>query len=105
MVKSKQNKGNMPYIKQDDRKLYDDLINQITYKLLNKLPANNGKHFSEGDLNYVISSVVWKLFDVLSSYGRGNTLVGVIECVKQEFIRRKLNNYEDKKIIENGDIN
>jgi hypothetical protein len=33
-----------------------------------------------------------------------NEIVGALECCKQEFIRRKLNPYEDKKIKENSDV-
>ena len=94
----------MPYIRKEERERYDVVIDQITTLLLDKLPGNNGKYFSEGDLNYIVSSIVWKLFDVLPSYTRGNELVGVLECVKQEFIRRRLNGYEDSKIKENGDL-
>jgi hypothetical protein len=94
----------MPYITKKERKPYNESIDTIVDKLLNKFPADNGRHFSEGDLNYIFSSIVWKLFDILPSYTRGNELIGVLECVKQEFIRRKLNPYEKKKIKENGDI-
>ena len=94
----------MPYITKQERPRYDELIEKVTTTLLEKFPAENGKGFSEGDLNYVISSVVWNLFDKKPSYSVGNKLVGVLECVKQEFIRRRLNGYEDKKIEENGDI-
>jgi hypothetical protein len=94
----------MPYITKSDRPRYDGEINEIVEKLVNKLPGDNGKHYNEGELNYIISSIVWKLFNKRRSYSNGNTLVGVLECVKQEFIRRKLNPYEDEKIQENGDI-
>ena len=94
----------MPYITKPERTRYDDLIKKITECLLEKFPADNGKSFSEGDLNYVISSIVWKLFDNKPGYKTGNTLVGVLDCAKQEFYRRKLASYEDKKIIENGDV-
>ncbi len=94
----------MPYIKKEERERYDESIDKITYLLLDKFPGDNHKHFQVGDLNYIISSIVWELFDANPSYTRGNELVGVIECVKQEFIRRKLNGYEDLKIAENGDL-
>ena len=94
----------MPYIRQEERQRYDDSIKNIVHLLLDKFPGDNSKHFQVGDLNYVVSSIVWKLFDALPSYTRGNELVGVIECVKQEFIRRRLNDYEDSKIKQNGDI-
>jgi len=33
-----------------------------------------------------------------------NSVVGILECAKQEFIRKVVNPYENKKIIENGCI-
>lgn len=94
----------MPYIRKEERERYDEAIDKITSLLLNKFPGDNGKYFTVGDLNYIVSSIVWTLFDVNPSYTRGNELVGVLECIKQEFIRRRLNGYEDLKIKENGDI-
>jgi hypothetical protein len=57
-----------------------------------------------GEVNYVISSIIWELFKYKRSYTIGNNLIGVLECVKQEFYRRQLAPYEDKKIKENGDL-
>jgi hypothetical protein len=94
----------MPYIKKEDRERYDSEIDKITCLLLDKFPGDNNRHFQVGDLNYIVSSIVWTLFDILPSYTRGNELVGVLECIKQEFIRRRLNAYEDEKIKANGDI-
>lgn len=94
----------MPYIRTAERERYDVEIDKITSLLLDKFPGDNSRHFSVGDLNYIISSIVWALFDTNQSYTRGNELVGVLECVKQEFIRRRLNQYEDLKIKENGDL-
>ena len=89
----------MPYIKKEDRIKFDenicDLVNKIT---------NDGVDFKVGEVNYIISSIVWKLFQGNMSYTNGNNLMGVLECVKQEFYRRKLSQYEDKKITENGDL-
>lgn len=94
----------MPYIRREDRERYDKEIDRITFLLLDKLPGDNSRYFSVGELNYIVSSIVWALFEANPSYTRGNELVGVLECIKQEFIRRKLNDYEDLKIKENGDI-
>lgn len=80
----------MPYITQDRRK---ELIALEKLELL-----------SPGDLNFLISRLIWKEFDRSPSYTKANEIVGVLECAKQEFIRRKLNPYEDKKILENGDL-
>lgn len=95
----------MPYIKQEERQRYDDAIKNIVHLLLDKFPGDNGKRFVVGDLNYIVSSIVWDLFDALPSYTRGNELVGVIECVKTEFYRKKLADYEDLKEKEHGTLN
>ena len=95
----------MPYIKQDKRKDYDKLIYEITCVLLDSGPPGKyGNTADVGDLNYVISSIIWNLFDSDTCYSTGNNLMGVLECVKQEFYRRKLSEYENIKIKENGDL-
>lgn len=94
----------MPYISQTERDRYNNLINECINLLIDKFPGDNRKHFQTGDLNYIISSIVWTLFDINPSYTRANEIVGVLECVKHEFIRRRLNNYEDEKIKQNGDL-
>lgn len=90
----------MPYIKQEDRKQYNSAIED----LLDAISNHGFSPVKPGDLNYVISKMVWEIFDKNPSYTRGNELVGVLECIKQEFIRRRLNVYEDEKIKENGDL-
>lgn len=87
----------MPYIKQADRKKYDPAVDALS-DVLNVGAATSG------DINYCISRIIWELFDRKASYTRANELVGVLECIKQEFIRRRLNAYEDLKIIQNGDV-
>ena len=89
----------MPYIKQEDRPKFEEGIKQ----LLHDLPlTNNG--LKRGELNYVISSIVWRIFEQHPSYTLANDLHGVLECVANEFYRRKVAPYEDLKIKENGDI-
>ena len=85
----------MPYIK--DRGIFDVKINELV-KLLTE------PEFKPGNLNYVISSLIWKIFSAKPSYTLANNLIGAIECVKLEFYRRKVSPYEDEKIKENGDI-
>lgn len=94
----------MPYIPEPERHRYEGVIQQSVELLTEKLPGENGKGFIAGDLNFILSSIVWRLFDKKPSYTNGNTLVGVLECVKQEFLRRRLNGYEDEKIKTNGDL-
>jgi hypothetical protein len=94
----------MPYITQNTRKRYDTLIDDVVNKLSDKYPVDHGNDFDEGDLNYIVSKICWTLFDKSPSYSKANKIVGALECIKQEFIRRKVNPYEDDKSKQNGDI-
>lgn len=85
----------MPYIQQKDREKFDPAINTLLSQI---------KEVNPGELNYIFSKIVWKLFDREPSYTVANSMIGALECVKQEFIRRKLSNYEDQKIAAHGDL-
>lgn len=93
----------MPYIQSDKRPRYDKTVQTLVEKLTETFP-NGEQTLDVGHLNYVISSIVWKLFKQSPSYRRANDLLGVLEAVKLEFVRRQVNPYEDRKIAENGDL-
>jgi hypothetical protein len=84
----------MPYIKQSDRENKNILIEQLSNTITN-----------EGDLNYVIT-MLCKEFLIAKgeSYSTHNTIMGVLTCAKEEWYRRRVSSYEDKKISENGDV-
>jgi hypothetical protein len=90
----------MPYIPLKDRAKFDPAITTLEEELINF----GLKPLSVGELNFVVSSLIWRLFDRNPSYTLGNDLIGTLECVKAEFIRRRLNHYEDSKIRQNGDL-
>jgi len=90
----------MPYIKAEKREKFDDHIEE----LIDTLTDHGFSNVTIGELNYIISKIVWDIFRKSPSYTLGNNMVGVLECVKQEFYRRQLSKLEDEKIIENGDI-
>ena len=100
------NIDNMPYIKKEDREKFGEAIYPIleAFYYDGKGTWDYNKPISPGELNYLISSILWTIFDKNPSYTLGNNIVGMLECVKQEFYRRKLAPYEDEKIVENGDI-
>lgn len=98
MLKKERKSNNMPYIKPDDRMKFDQPINELVDLL------GSSKGVNVGELNYVISSIVWELFRDKYCYAEGNAIVGVLECVKQEFYRRQLAPLEDQKQEENGDL-
>ena len=80
----------MPYVKKEDRKnVRIDIEGDLT----------------EGMLNFAITQLILKyLKQHGESYKTFNSIVGVLECAKQEFYRRMIAPYEDKKIKENGDV-
>lgn len=58
-----------------------------------------------GDLNYVITTICHNyLRERGTNYQNVNDIIGVLECAKQEFYRRIVSPYEDKKIKQNGDV-
>jgi len=85
----------MPYIEPENRPKLDQFIEQLTQLILN-----------EGELNYVISKLCFALMMELGGkrYKNMNSVIGVLECAKMEFYRRIAAEYEDKKIIGNGDV-
>jgi hypothetical protein len=104
----------MPYIKEDRRNTLDHNINELVLYI--KMNVNDGSNpyatskltneqFLDiaGDINYSVSRLVSRLMGEVS-YGKIAIITGVLENIKQEFYRRVAENYEEKKITENGDI-
>lgn len=83
----------MPYIKADRRENLDR-VHDLGY------PATLGP----GELNYAITQLVRSYVGSDVSYAKINEVVGVLECAKLELYRRLAAPYEDKKIVENGDV-
>ena len=83
----------MPYIKQEDRPKFETALSLVP------------KIKTAGELNYLLTRMVHKyITDNGFSYATVNDVVGVLECAKLELYRRRISPYEDKKIIENGDV-
>ncbi len=87
----------MPYIEQKDRKEIDDAMSILL--LLIDCTA------TAGELNYIITRILHQSFNpALNGYARYNELIGMLECAKLELYRRMVVPYEDKKILQNGDV-
>ena len=85
----------MPYIVKAQREKYDGAIQEIG-RVIGTTPGN---------LNYVVTRICHGYLDNGTlSYQRINDVIGALECAKLELIRRRVNSYEDKKILENGDL-
>ncbi len=87
----------MPYITQEERRELDPIIDQLI-DALRKAPKDR----VDGRLNYVIYRLLLNLYE--PRYFEYNRAMGVLACVSQEFYRRIVAPYEDKKMRESGDI-
>ena len=83
----------MPYIKQEKRKDFDDLIEQIAIRIC-----------GAGDLNYCVSKLIYLLLGNNASYADYNQKIGVLECAKLELYRKMVAPYENSKALENGEV-
>ncbi len=87
----------MPYIKSDKRQPIDELLISIT-EHISQLPLEE----QDGALNYMITKLLKSVYT--PSYFNYNRAVGLINCIGEEWYRRQIAPYEDKKILENGDV-
>lgn len=84
----------MPYIKEDDRKninhIIEDLISYIN---------------SKGDLNYTVCELIGRLIlNTKIDYTQISEWIDTLPDAEAELRRRLLDPYENQKIIENGDV-
>lgn len=82
----------MPYIKQDNRKVMDEIV-QLMLDLNVKV---------DGDLNYILYKFCKKA--VKPSYNNYKNFIGELNCCSKEIYRRLVAPYEDLKSNENGDV-
>jgi len=94
-------RGKMPYIKWEIREEVDEDINNLLMAIRSvKDPKDTA---IDGIMNYVITRM---MFDVYGGGGYAvyNRAMGVFTCSGREFYRRVVAPYEDKKVMENGDV-
>ena len=85
----------MPYIKKERRVNFHSGLEALEVQEIN----------NAGELNYIVSMLCKKYANSKKfSYQVINDIIGALECAKNEYIRRNVNNYEDLKITENGDL-
>lgn len=84
----------MPYITLVRRAWLNPAINELA-KLICEATR-------DGELNYVISRLLDLLYE--RRYKEMNAALGVLEAVKQEYYRRVVAPYEQKKMKENGEV-
>jgi ribosomal protein S3AE len=87
----------LPYIKPDNRKKYEKILEELV-KILKTLPPEE----IDGELNYVVTKILKEIYPL--RYFHINKAVGVLECIKLEYYRKVAAPYEDSKIKESGDV-
>lgn len=94
----------MPYINESARLELDSCIENMVECLTHGNDVSN-EEFTVllGEINYCFSRILAKSMGQ-TSYSKIAMITGVLENIKQEFYRRIAASYEDKKIVENGDI-
>ena len=87
----------MPYIKLEERAKWNEFSKDIC-EIIEKTPVEK----KEGQLNYLFTKILKGAYP--PSYFNYNRVIGLLECVKQEFYRKDVSKYEEEKIKENGEI-
>jgi hypothetical protein len=84
----------MPYIKKEKREEMDENITNLLWQIKTK-----------GDLNYVICELVGRLIlETGINYTNISEKIGAVHDAETELRRRILNIYEDRKLLENCDV-
>ncbi len=86
----------MPYIKNRIRAQYNGYLRHITNMLIREKNPN-------AVMTYVIYKLIKTLYDK-PSWDIKSDALKILEAVKIEFYRKCMAEYEDEKIVENGDI-
>lgn len=93
----------MPYVRQEDRPALDIVVDRM-HDVIQTLHSGDVVTLNPGDINYVFSRLIWRLFNEYPSYLRSCILRGILADVRHEFTRRLVDRREDEKIEENGDL-
>ncbi len=88
----------MPYIKREERKQYQELINELAARI----PEDRMSR--PGHMNYLVSLLIEKVYGKDLRYADHNEVMGFLSGIQLEFYRRKTAPYEDLKIKEEGDL-
>ncbi|MCL4198600.1 MAG: hypothetical protein KJZ69_14025 [Phycisphaerales bacterium] len=88
----------MPYIARKDRARYQRAIDELAALVPQDRTAR------PGHMNYIISLLIRRVYGESIRYADHNEVVGLLNCVQQEFYRRATAPYEDEKIAQEGDL-
>lgn len=92
----------MPYITKNLRDQLDPVIDELINKV-NEIHSENPENTRDGLLNYAITTILNGTYPQ-TRYHQLNEVIGMLECCKQEYYRKRIAPYEDIKEEENGAV-
>lgn len=92
----------MPYITEDKRRTLDTAIIQVL-DALRQIQCDDPEASLEGTLNYLFTTIILKSY-TRNNYDEHNRIIGLLECIKSEYYRRRVTPYEAQKAFDNGDV-
>lgn len=88
----------MPYIPPSERPEFDKILKPVLDFITEK------KDLNLGQLNYMITNIIIAYAAKTPSYTHFSSCRAVLDDVRDEFTRRIMDAYEDKKKEVNGDV-
>lgn len=92
----------MPYITQDKRDGLDPKIDELLDVLRGYQCDDPDNDNLEGNLNYVISSILNRLYS--NGYADINSAMGLLGSVQAEYYRKQAAPYEDQREFETDSV-
>ena len=90
----------MPYINEEKRTRLDPVVDALLVELRG-LQLDDPEDNPEGNLNYVITRILDKMYN--ANYREVNNACGVLTCILFEYYRRMAAPIENQRIHDNGD--
>lgn len=89
----------VPYIRQHERLKYVPVLLEVA-----KIFAPMSNENKPGELAFLLTAIVREAVGENARFSELNLAIGALESVKLEFYRKTIAPYEDRKIVENGDL-
>lgn len=94
----------MPYIKPSERVVLAPLVVTLAGAIADLDAGGFQPGRSDGRVNYAITKLIHLLYGKSGPYYSFNAAVGALQLAQDEYKRRYVYLYEDKKREENGDV-
>jgi hypothetical protein len=92
----------MPYISQDKRAMLEPALAKV-FDALRQIQCDFPDDSFEGTMNYLFTTLLVRSY-TLNNYDEHNRVIGLLDCVKNEYYQRRVVPYERQKSFDNGDV-